>query len=272
MRARSTSDPRRGAMAAELAVLALFVYLPIVVGGAYIGWLSVARERVHHSNHYALYDEGDQSEALDVRGENEARFFREFTGRLRVDEGDAADADVPMPGVLRDMFTEFTVPIHYRHVSARGSFELVGSRVVYREHVSVDEGFRVRPEGQVVESLRLLADEIPENLTEYLQDYMRRRRAHSAYLHRWVHDDDPTVAGDSEVGPWNLWVPNVRTATRDEWHPEAAVRATKTRMVGDQSPPAAHQRDLIDAPLDMPGYEPSEDFWHPGGSTDDDRD
>jgi hypothetical protein len=251
-----------GAVAAELALLVAFVYVPLSIGAIYIGWLAVARGQVHQANHYAIYAEGDQSEALQERGQVTDEFFPEFTGNVSVEEGDAEEPDIPGDNELRDLFNAFTEPIHYRNVSAHGSFHLVGGRVVYRESINVSEGWRIRPEGQLVNSWRLLDDNIPEDLTRYLQDYLRRRAARSVYEHSWVHDDLDVVAGDEDVGPWNLEVPS-DTATQDQWHPEAAVRWDKTRMVGDQQPPAAEQRAWIGTPSIFPDPQPTDDYWHP---------
>jgi hypothetical protein len=92
---------------------------------------------------------------------------------------------------------------------------------------------------------------------------MRRRKAHSNYVHSWIHDDGKTVAGGNGSDPWNLQVPNDATATRDEWHPECAIRWEKVRMARDQSPPGATQRAEIGCPNILPDYEPDYDFWHP---------
>ena len=256
-----------GAMAAELALLVVFVYLPLVIGSFYVGWLATARQRVHEANHYALLVEGDQSEELGERGEATSELFREFTGQLAVEEGDADEPDIPAPDEIRDLFEKWTEKTYYtkKTVTAHGWFELVGSRVVYRERVNVsyEEGWHMDPEGHLVEGWRLLDDQIPERITDELVDYMRRRKAHSSYTHSWIHDKDEIVAGGGGVGPWNLQVPNDARATRDEWHPECAIRWAKTRMVSDQSPPGASQRTEAGCALDLPDYEPAFDFWHP---------
>ena len=256
----------KGAVAAELALLVAFVYVPLSIGSIYIGWLAVARERVHESNHYAIYTEGDQSEGLEDHGEVHDQFFREFTGDVRVDDVDAEEPNIPGPNELRDLFEAFTEPIHYRNVSAHGSFHLVGGRVVYSETIHVSEGYRIRPEGELVNSWRLLEDNIPEDLTQHLQEFLRRRAARTVYEHSWVHDDLDVVAGDERVGGWNLDIPSTE-ATQDQWHPEAAVRWDKTRMTGDQTPPAAEQRTWIGAPLAFPGYDPTSDYWVPSEGT-----
>ena len=269
--ARGTRHLRRGAMAAELAILTLFVYVPLIFGSIYVGWLATARQRVHNANHYAIWAEGDQSEDYEPVGEVHSAKFREFPGQVRVQETDPPDADVPSPGEIRELFDEFTKLQHYRNVSAHGSFHLVGSRVVYRESVRVDEGYRMRPEGQLVEAWKLLDDQIPERITELLVDYMHRRQAHTNYAHAWYHDKDPVVAGDSKVKGWNLEVPNDARATKDEWHPVAAVRWDKVRQARDQSPPGAQQRSWVGMSNSLPGIEPDDyDFWHPceGWSTD----
>ena len=261
--ARGTRSPRRGAMAAELALLVLFVYVPLIIGSMYVSWLAVARQQVNDANHFTLLDEGDQTQDLGTQGEVSSTFFPEFTGQVAVEDTDAAQAQIPGPDELHDLFEEFTKPIHYRNVSARGSFYLDGSTVRYRETVNVNEGYRVRPEGQLVESWNLLDDEIPERITDLLVNYMRRRKAHANYVHSWVHDKDEVVAGNGTVGPWNLKVPNDATALRDEWNPECAVRWQKVRMAGDQTPPGASQRSEVGMPLYLADYEPAYDFWHP---------
>ena len=261
--ARGTPHPRRGAMAAELALLVFFVYVPLIIGSLYVSWLAVARQQVGDANHYALLHEDDQTQALGNQGEVSQAFFPEFTGLVAVEDTDAAQADIPGPDELRELFEEFTKPIYYRNVSASGSFYLDGSRVRYRETVNISEGFRTRPEGQLVEGWNLLDDQIPERVTELMVDYMRRRRAHTNYVHAWVHDRDEIVAGNSTVGPWNLQVPNDARARRDEWNPECALRWQKVRMANDQSPPGAEQRSEVGMPLELPDYEPAYDFWHP---------
>jgi len=250
-------------MAAELAVLTVFVYVPLIFGSIYVGWLATARQRVHEGNHYSLWAEGDQSEDYPTVGEVHTAKFREFPGQVRVQETDPADADVPGPRELRDLFEEFTKPIHYRNVSAHGSFYLDGSTVRYRESIHIDEGYRVRPEGQLVEAWNLLDDQIPERLTELMVDYLHRRQAHTNYAHSWFHDKDKVVAGDDQVAAWNLQVPNDQRATRDEWAPVAAVRWTKSRMARDQSPPGASQRTQVGIANSLPLVEQDYDFWHP---------
>jgi len=254
-------------MAAELALLSLFVYIPLIIGAIYIAWLAVGRQRVHEGNHYALLAEGNQSESRGESGEVSQALFREFTGLVKVVESDADEPDIPGPDEIRELFEKWTEKTYYarRNVSAHGRFVLVGSRVVYREtiRVSYDEGWHMDPEGQIVEGYRLLDDYIPERMTDLMVDYLRRRKAHTNYLHRWVHDKDEVVAGSPRVRPWNLEVPNVARATRDEWHPECAIRWTKVRMARDQSPPGAQQRAQVGCPSHVPDYEASEDFWHP---------
>lgn len=251
-------------MAAELALLTAFVYVPLIFGAIYVGWLATGRQRVHEANHYSIWAQGDQSEDFPTVGEAHTVAFSEFPGQVRVQETDPADADVPSQGEIRDLFEEFTKLIHYRNVSAHGSFYLDGSTVRYRESVNVDEGYRMRPEGQLVESWDLLDDQIPERITEVLVDYMHRRQAHTNYAHSWFHDKDKVVAGDDKVAAWNLQVPNDAIATKDEWSPEAAVRWDKTREARDQSPPGAQQRSWVGFGNDPPTVEPNDyDFWHP---------
>ena len=258
---------RRGAMAAELAVLVMFVYVPLVFGAIYIGWLAVGRQRVLEANHYALLIEGDQSEPLAVRGEVSDELFREFTGDVRVEEGDADQPDIPAPDEIRKLFEKWTEKTYYakKNVSAHGWFELVGSRVVYREviRVTYDEGWHMDPEGHIVEGYRLLDDQIPERITDLLVDYIRRRRAKSQYVHRWYNDRDRVVAGDQDVEGWNLKVPTDQRFDTDPWRPECAVRWTKRRMARDQSPPGASLRLEVQCPLTLPNPEPSFDYWHP---------
>lgn len=258
---------RRGAMAAELAVLVMFVYVPLVLGAIYIGWLAVGRQRVHEANHYALLIEGDQSEPLPVRGEVTTELFPEFTGDVAVEEGDADQPDIPAPDEIRRLYEKWTEKTYYakKNVSAHGWFELVGNRVVYRETIRVtyDEGWHMDPEGHIVEGYGLLDDQIPERITDMLVDYMRRRKAHSVYAHKWYNDRDRVVAGDDDVRGWNLSVPNDERATTDQWHPECGVRWTKQRMARDQSPPGASLRLEVQCPLSLPPPEPDADFWHP---------
>jgi len=226
-------------MAAELAVLVMFVYVPLVFGAIYIGWLAVGRQRVHEANHYALLIEGDQSEPLPAEGEVTTELFPEFTGDVEVREGDADEPDIPAPDEIRTLYEKWTEKTYYakKNVSAHGWFELQGSRVVYRETIRVtyDEGWHMDPEGYIVEGYRLLDDQIPERVTDMLVDYMRRRKAHSLYVHKWYSDRDRVVAGDEDV----------------------------ERMARDQSPPGASLRREVQCPLTLPDPEPSFDFWHP---------
>jgi len=253
-------------MAAELALLTAFVYIPLIFGSIYVGWLATARQRVHEANHYSIWAEGDQSEDFPSVGEVHSVAFREFTGQVRVQETDPADADVPGPGEIRDLFEAFT-QLRYSPggTSAVGSFALEGSRVVYRERiVQTPPSWSMRPEGQLVEAWKLLDDQIPERITEQLVDYLHRRQAHTNYQHMWYHDKDKVVAGDAQVGAWNLQVPNDAIATKDEWHPAAAVRWSKTREARDQAPPGAQQRSWLGTGNDPPAIEPNDyDFWHP---------
>jgi hypothetical protein len=164
------------------------------------------------------------------------------------------------------MFEQFTVPTYHYSVSARGSFVLDGSTVRYVETINVNEGFTTRWEGDVVTSLGLLEDDIPYNLTRYLNDYMWRRTAHTSYLHQGHHDRTRAVAGDPDR-PWTALGLRVPALSRDQdpqWNPEAAVRGTKVRWAGEQ-PPAAEEREWIGAPNqdDLPEYDPTYDFWHP---------
>jgi hypothetical protein len=252
-----------GAMAAELALLTAFVYVPLIFGCIYVGFLATARQRVHEGNHYSIWAQGDQSEDYAPVGEVHNVAFHEFPGQVRVQETDPADADVPAPGEIRDMFEEFTKLQHFRNVSAHGSFSLEGSVVRYHESVRIDEGFRMRPEGQLVEAWHLLDDQIPERISDMLVDYLHRRQAHTNYAHSWFNDKDKVVAGDRDVAGWNLQIPNDATATKDEWSPEAAVRWTKVRMISDSMPPGAQQRNQVGMPLTLPVVESDYDYWHP---------
>jgi len=251
-------------VAAELALLVAVLYVPLVIGSLYLGWLAIARERIHESNHYALYTEGDQTEALEEKGEVHQQFFREFTGHVAVTEGDAEDYEIPGPDELRKLFEAYTEPIHYRNVSAHGSFSLVNGRVVYNESIRVDEGYRIRPEGELVNSWRLLEDNIPENCTRHLQDYLRRRMATSLYEHSWIHDELSIVKGDEKHAAWNRKVPGDNPA-RDQWRPEAAIRWEKTREARDSMPPGAEPRSWVGCPATFPdpGLDYDFDYWHP---------
>jgi len=253
----------RGAMAAELAVLTAFVYAPLIFGSIYVSWLATARQRVHEGNHYSIWADGDQSEDYAPVGEVHTLAFREFPGQVRVQETDPLDADVPGPDEIRRLFHAFTQLVHYRNVSAHGSFYLDGSTVRYRESIRISEGYRMRPEGRLVEAWGLLDDQIPERITDLLVDYMHRRQAHTNYLHSWFHDKDKVVAGDRDVAGWNLEVPNDLRATQDEWHPVAAVRWSKTREARDQAPPGAYQRTQVGMSNLLPEVESDYDYWHP---------
>lgn len=263
-------------MASELALLVAFVYIPIVLGSMYIAWLAVGRQRVREASHAALYPREDEVAAgtgelaESFKQEAEQAYFREFTGDPEIEGRYADDRDVPMSGELRKMFEAFTEPIYHRNVSAHGSFALQGGRVVYRESVHISEGWSVRPEGQVVNSLRLLDDGIPEDLTEHLQEYLRRRMAFASY-HQTLrpgasgnpNGHDVVVRGDEKVDAWSLRVPNEEAGRLEGWRPEATVRWTKQRMTDDQSPPAAEQREWIGTPPAFEAPETSEDFWNP---------
>ena len=256
-----TRRRRRGAVAAEMALLVFFVYVPLVIGALHIAWLSAGRQRVHEANHFAIFAHDDQSETLATRGDMTREFFAEFTGNVEVNERDTDEPDVPMDGELREMWEAFRVPIHYRNVSAHGSFSLQGNRVVYSESVNIDEGFRVRPEGQCVDKWNLLADNIPENVTALLQDYMVRREAFSFYQHHWIHDEDEVVRGGGGVAGLTLQVPVNEQA--EYWTPKSAIRFFEVRQARDSNPPALSQRAIIGTPGSFPGAEPSNDFWHP---------
>jgi hypothetical protein len=263
-------------MASELALLVLFVYIPIVLGSMYIAWLAVGRQRVREAGHAALYPREDEVAAgtgelaESFKQEAEEAYFGEFHGDPEIEGRYADDRDVPMSGELRKMFEKFTEPMFYRNVSARGSFALQNGRVVYRENVNISEGWRIRPEGQVVNSLRLLDNEIPENLTELLQEYLRRRMAFASY-HQTLRPGasgnpdghDVVVRGDEKVAAWSLRVPNEEAGRLEGWRPEATVRWTKRRETGDQSPPASEQRSWIGTPGAFEAPETSEDFWNP---------
>jgi hypothetical protein len=265
-------------MASELALLVLFVYIPIVLGSMYIAWLAVGRQRVREASHAALYPREDEVAAgtgelaESYKQEAEEAYFREFHGDPEIEGRYADDRDVPMSGELRKMFEKFTEPMyHPSSVTARGSFALQGGRVVYRETIiRTPERWTIRPEGQVVNSLRLLDDEIPENLTELLQEYMRRRMAFASY-HQTLrpgnsgnpNGHDVVVRGDEKDDAWSLRVPNEEAGRLEGWRPESAVRWTKQRMVGDQSPPGSDQRSWIGTPPAFETPETSEDFWNP---------
>jgi len=263
-------------MASELSLLVLFVYIPIMLGGIYVAWLATGRQRVREASHAALYPRYDEADSgtgeLHETYKQEAKlaYFREFTGDPTIEGRWADDRDVPMPGKLRDMFEAFSEPIYFHSVSAHGSFSLQGGQVVYHESVREVEGYRVRPEGQVVESLRLLENDIPENLTEYLQDYLRRRMAFASYEHsiRPGHTQgrgrhDVVVTGDADVEGWNLKVPNEEQGLREGWRPEATVRWTENRDLAGQDPPGEEMRQWIGTPASFPEAEQSEDFWNP---------
>ena len=252
---------RRGAVAAEMALLVFFVYVPLTIGALHVAWLGTGRQRVHEANHFAIFAHGDQSEELAERGDMETEFFREFTGSVDVKERDTDQPDVPMDDELEEMWIEFRKPIHYRNVSAHGSFSLVGNRVVYNERVNVDEGFRVRPEGKCVDDWNLLADNIPENVTELLQDYMLRREAHSFYRHSWIHDRDQVIQGGGGVRGLNLQVPTSEVS--EYWTPKCAIRSFEQRQARDSVPPGVSQRQIVGTPADFPDAEPSHDYWHP---------
>ncbi|NQT86059.1 hypothetical protein HQ560_04800 [bacterium] len=265
-------------MASELALLVLFVYIPVILGGLYVAWLSVGRQRVREAAHAALYPRHDEADSGSgelheaFKQETKQAYFNEFTGDPEVEGRWADDRDVPMNGKMREMFEAFAEPMyHPPSASAHGGFRLEGGRVVYSESVRIrPEHWSIRPEGQVVNSLRLLDDDIPENLTEHLQEYLRRRVSFASYEHsiRPGHTQgkgqhDYVVEGDKDVKGWNLQVPNEEQGQRDGWRPEATVRWTKQRMVDDQSPPAFEQRGWIGAPTGFPDAEPSDDFWNP---------
>ena len=278
----------RGACAAELALLVPFVYLPLVVGAIYIGWLATARERIHESNHYALWKPGEQSS-----GEVQATFFKEFTGIATLTDTDDKEPDVPSPGELRNLFEAWTKPISWStQPTAHVEFYLDGGTI--RSHMIVDpgqSGTRIPWEGDMVNGWRLLEDNIPEDLSNQLVDYLHRRNAYTEYLHSWTLDReayahqrggaDGTLSrwtddggtrslrgvGDSGTSSWNLYVPN--PAFRDRWTTEAAVRWDKTRMARDQTPPGAQQRGLVPngCPNNLPDYTKTDDYWHPGDAT-----
>jgi hypothetical protein len=252
----------RGACAAELALLVPFVYLPLVVGAIYIGWLATARERVHESNHYALWMPGEQT-AADAQGE----FFREFSGSVsRLDDLPDKEPDVPSADEIRKLFDEwrngqiiFSTP-----ASARVVFYLDGDVIRARTDVNPgDSGYRDHPEKQQVIDWRLIQPEanggenIPERLTGLLKGYMHRCHAYTEYLHSWTLNREawaprPTefdkegnitvpgaggtlsrwtdegnsrrlrATGDPGTSPWNLYVPN--PALADQWTAKSAVR------------------------------------------------
>jgi len=261
---------RRGAVAAELALLVFFVYVPLIIGALHVAWLAAGRQRVLETTHYAIFADDDQSEDLAERGEMEREFFGEFTGSLDVKERNTDEPEVPMDDELREMWEAFRVPIHYRNVSAHGSFHLVGSRVVYRETTNVDEGFRIRPEGQCVEEWNLLADNIPEDVTELLQDYMIRREAHSFYEHHWIHDRDEVIQGGGGVRGLNIRVPTSEVS--QYWTPKSAIRFVEQRQARDSVPPGLSQRSRVGAPRNFPDAEPVFDYWHPcEGPSDDEQ-
>ena len=271
-RIKNQKSKIRGAVATELALLVAAVYVPLIIGGIYLGWLALARERVQQAHHYALYAEGDQTEAFGDQGEVTQHFFREFTGDLQLDETEADPPDIPEDGLIRDLFEAYTEPIYYHNVSAHGSFHLVNGRVVYQEHVQESEGYSVRPEGEIVNAFRLLEDNIPENITDHLQEYLRRRKVQGVYLHSWRFDESAALSrgGDDiirkeppPVRPFNLRVPHGPGAAPDQWEPEAAIRWEKTRMIGDQDPPAASQRARVGCPPFFPPGDNARDFWHP---------
>ena len=279
---------RRGAVAAELAVLVVFVYVPLTIGAIYVGWLALARERVHQANHYALLGEGDQSETLSDRGEVTRQFFGEFTGETAVAEGPADDPEIPGPGEIRDLFNEYCRRDYWRRRTviparppapprASGGFTLGGGGISYEERVDpgggggsearvvITEGYNYahREKFLAVQELRLLDDQIPERLTGHLGGYLERLTAHAFYRHSWAHDRSSVVAGDDQARGMRLQVPYAPTARRDEWHPECAVRGTKVRTARGQSPPGGDVVRQIAGPGVPPSYETDTDFMHP---------
>lgn len=276
-----------GAVAAELAVLTVFVYVPLVIGAIYVGWLALGRDRVHEANHYALLADGDQSELFVERGDVTRRFFGEFTGEVRVRERQAEDPEVPGPTEVRDLFEEYARTVYWRTETtvrdvpspprASGGFSLGGGGITYDEDIDpgrggpVSERLVIREgwndahpdKARHVRQLRLLEDSIPEHLTEHLIDYLRRVQARSIYRHSWVHDDGDPVGGNPAVRGWNLEVPAPDPAGRVEWNPATAIRGHKVRMARDQTPPGADLRHNTGFPVGLPGYEPDTDFMHP---------
>ncbi len=278
--------PCRGAMASELALLVLFVYVPLMVGAMYVAWLAMARERVHEANHYAVHKAGDQSELAVERGGVSREFFREFAGEVTVRERAGDEPEVPAPREIRDLFEEYARSFDWRkevwhrdtpqQPRAWGGFTLGGGGVSYDEQVQpgrpprdpwleIQEGtsYAHAFEAREVEQLGLLDDEIPEGLGEHMVDYLKRQEAQALYRHRWIHDRRPLVAGRHDERGWNLQVPAADVSSRDLWRPEAATRGTKVRMARDQMPPGAWVRSRLGCPSGFPGYEPDSDFMHP---------
>jgi hypothetical protein len=275
-----------GAVATELALLVVFVYLPLVIGAMYVAWMALARGRVHEANHYALHRSGDQSETATERGVVSEEFFREFTGSVTVREGTADDPQVPGPREIRDLFEEYarqyywTETIIHRHVPqpprAWGGFTLGGGGVTYEERVEpgcppreptieIRDGWAYAHKRQAreVEQLGLLQDEIPERLTDHMAGFMRRWRTQAIYRHSWAHDADPIVAGRQGERAWNLQVPAPDVSGRDAWSPEGSTRGSKVRQARDTIPPGAWVRSLLQCPSEFPPPEPDTDFMHP---------
>ena len=286
-----------GAVATELSLLVVFVYLPLVIGSMYIAWLALARGRVHEANHFALHQQGNQSELSVERGRIANEFFEGFTGDVIVVEGAADAPEVPMPGEVRDLFEEYVRQYHWRRERviqapapsqprpprAWGGFTLGGGGVSYEEHVDpgvtyppatpppeprivIEEGsaYAHASKAREVMALGLLDDDIPEHLTRHMVDFMGRHRTQAVYRHRWLHDRDPVVAGSGgRRKEWLLQVPAPEVKAHDEWSPEGATRGTKVRQSREYSPPGADMRSLLQCPVSFPGYETDVDFMHP---------
>lgn len=279
----------RGACAAELALLVPFVYLPLVAGAIYIGWLATARERVYESDQY-LVQRRDPATTDEIQG----IFFREFTGRVTQAVGsDDPEPDVPSPGEIQKLFEMWTTKPTFwsSNPTAHVEFYLDGSTI--RSRMIVDpgrSGSSIPWEGQMVQAWGLLNNNVPDDLSNQLLDFMHRRDAYTEYLHSWVLDreawapqtgaggnlsrwnDDGSsrslrATGDSGTRGWNLSIPN--PAFRPQWTIESAIRWDKTRMARDQTPPASSERAFVPngCSNNPPGCVKTDDYWHPGDAT-----
>lgn len=216
-----TRSRRRGAMAAELALLVSLVYVPLIFGAIYVGWLSSARSRVQDANHLLLFKYTDDDQFANG-GRDDAMvdtvkrsFFPEFPGDgADALVGDAKDVDVPGPNELQKLFEAYKQVQHWERDSAHGRFELQGSNVVYIENIVHEEGDNMRPEGAIVEKYGLDQDDVPRLTTHTLwwgspeEDpttarYMRRRKAHTSYLLSWKEGGRNLDREAWSVSEWN---------------------------------------------------------------------
>ena len=166
----------RGNSLVELALL-VPIYVLIISGALLFGEMGLVMMQSHEVNEFAAFQPGDQSEAAGLAdsGILKASFLTPYEGELDLREG--AVGDVPSLGEVDDLFEEMMQEQY--STTARGRYTFEGGRLTFKISTSTNS-WRLQ-DAKYVERYDLLRDNIPELVTETLNNYMDRDRVQTSY-------------------------------------------------------------------------------------------